>query len=509
MATANERRIAKNTLFLYIRMLLTMGISLYTSRVVLDVLGVRDYGVYNVVGGLIVILSFLNGTMSGATQRFLNFEMGRGEQGRLRETFSAAWSIHASIALILLVLGETAGLWFVNTQLVIDPERMTAANWTYQFSLVGGISTVLLVPFNGAVFAHEKMNIYAVFTIIFSLLKLGVALVLLFFATADNLIVYAALMMAASLAHFMMYMIYGLRHFPECSMRLRPDREAVRSMLRYSGSDLIGTLCCTVETQGVLVILNRVGGTVLNAAGGLTMTVVLSISQFGNSIVMAFRPQIIKQYAAGDYDTVQRLMCNCSKYAILLLALVSIPAYVEMPYLLGLWLKEVPEYTVVFCRLTLFMTLSQMSVLTLNAGMHATGDIFRFSTFTGLSYILELPLMYLMIRLTGHPEWAYYLPIAQMAFLVGLICYMFRNRMRTFSIRRYVLSAYLAPVALSLAAGAATWCLTYVMDDGFVRLLAVGATSTVLLPSLAWALLLTPDMRAEVLQAVKKKLHRA
>lgn len=509
MSTANEKRIAKNTVFLFVRMLFTLGISLYTSRVVLDVLGVRDYGIYNVVGGLILILSFLNGTMSGATQRFLNYEMGLGKDGRLRETFTAAWTIHLCIAGILLVLGETLGLWFVNSQLVIEPARMTAANWTYQFSLLSGVLTVMLVPFNGAVFAHERMNVYAVFTIIFTLLKLGVALLLVFVATADNLIIYAGLMAAASGLHFLMYFIYCLQKFPECSLKLTPDRRCVKNMLTYSGSDLVGTLCYTTENQGVLVILNRVGGTVLNAAGGLTMTVTISISQFGSAIIMAFRPQIIKQYAAGNFDYMMRLMVNCSKYSILLLSLFAIPAFVEMPYLLGLWLKEVPDYTVVFCRLTLLMSISQMAVLTLNAGMHATGDIFKFSIITGLSYLLELPVMYIMIRITDHPEWAYYLPIIQQSLLVLIINIMLRNRISGYSMRRFILPAYVAPAVLALAVGAATSALANMVEGDFLRLLAVCAVSSLLLCGLAWTLLLTPDMRAEIIETIRKKLHRA
>ncbi|MDE6334506.1 MAG: hypothetical protein K2L77_07660 [Muribaculaceae bacterium] len=508
MSRENDRRIARNTVFLYIRMLLTMGVSLYTSRVVLEVLGVADYGVYNVVGGLVVMLSFLNGTMSGATQRFMNFEMGRGVEGRLRETFASAWVIHVSIAAVLLVVGETAGLWFVNNILVIDETRMHAAYWTYQYSLFGSIFAVLLVPFNGAIFAHERMNVYAYITLLFTFLKLGVALLLLYVASADTLVTYSALILCVNIVNFLCYYIYCLRNFKECRMSFKAPVSQIKAMLVYSGSDLIGTACYTIENQGVLVILNRIGGTTLNAAGGLCMTVCSAVSQFGSSIVMAFRPQIIKQYAAGDYSYMQTLMVNCSKYAILLLSVFAIPVFVEMDYLLALWLKEVPDYTALFCRLALLMAVSQMTVYTLNAGIHATGKIFKFSAFTGLSYIVELPVMYILMRWTDNPAWAYIVPIFQMMFNVLLISVMLRDRMPEFAVRHFLISGYLSPVAVVLAVGSAVYYAAQVVPDSFLRVVVVGLISILLLLTISWTVLLTPRMRREVAEAIKKKLNR-
>lgn len=509
MPQLNEKRIAKNTVFLYFRILISIALSLYTSRVVLEVLGVRDFGVYNVVGGLIVILSFLNGTMSGATQRFLNFEMGRGDEGRLSETFSAAWVIHLSISAILIVIGETLGVWLVNHFLVIAPERMVAANWTFQFSLIGGILTVLMVPFVGAVYAHEKMNVYAYVTLGFSFMKLGIVLLLLFVASADNLIIYAALMAGASLVQFLCYFIYSLRNFPECNLRLRAPKGTVKSMLSYSASDLVGTSCYTIETQGVLVVLNRFGGTVLNAAGGLSSTVVLTLYQFGSSLIMAFRPQIIQQYASQAYDVMQRLMINCSKYAILLLAVFAIPAFVEMDFILHVWLTEVPEYTLEFCRIALLASMSQMAVTTLSCGIHATGKILSFSVLTGLSYIILLPIMWLLLTLTGYPAWVYILPIFQLTFNVGLISVLLKRRMPEFSIYRFAVRGFLAPSLISLMCGAMAYVPALLMaHDGWLRFIAVGLTSTVALGLSSWFVLFDQEMRREAVGYIQSKLHR-
>lgn len=507
MAELNEKRIAKNTVFLYIRILISIGLSLYTSRVLLEMLGVRDYGVYNVVGGLIVILSFLNGTMSGATQRFLNFEMGRGVEGKLYETFSASFVIHLSICGVVLVLGETIGLWAVNHFLVIAPERMVAANWTYQFSLIGGILTVMMVPFTGAVFAHEKMNIYAIVTLVFSFTKLAIVLLLLYVSAVDNLIVFSALMMGASLIQFFCYFIYCFKKFPECRPALTAPKSTIKGMLKYSVSDLIGTSCYTIENQGVLVILNRFGGTALNAVGGLAQTVALTLNQFGSSLIMAFRPQIIKQYAAQDFATMQRLLINCSKYAILLLALFAVPAFVETDFILNVWLKEVPPLTALFTRLILLSSFSQMAVTSLACGIHASGKIFNYSAITGFSYIILLPIMYLLIDLTDYPAWVYILPIFQLTFNVFLIAWMLRNRVAQFQIFKFSINGFIAPSLICALCALIAFIPVFFMYEGWLRFICVGAISTLTIIFSSWFILFDAEMRVETLSMIKAKLH--
>ena len=512
MSQNTSKRIARNSLYLYLRMLITLVVSLYTSRVMLQVLGVRDYGVYNVVGGMVVILSFLNGTMSGTTQRFLNYEMGCAREGRLGRTFVAAIDIHLCISAVLFILGETVGLWFVNTQLVIMPERIVAANWTYQFALLGGIATIMQVPFTGAILAHEHMNAYAYINLAFTFLKLGITVALLYIGAIDTLIIYAGLIFAVTLFTSILFARYCFKHFDECRCRLAWHWDEIKNMLRYSLSDLIGTTCYTIENQGVIVILNRIGGTVLNAAGGLSVTVSNALFQVGTSIVMAFRPQIIQQYASGNYGYMQTLMVNCSKFSILLMGLFAIPAFAEMDYLLGLWLTDVPPYTADFCRLAVISLLSMLSLQTLNAAMHATGKIFTFSLITGLTYLLELPLMYYMIRYTDNPRWAYIIPIFQIAACVVVVAVMFRYRLAEFRMTHYLLCGYLAPLALIIVVGyfisifstqLAVWGI-----DGFLQLIVVGLVSVATVALLAWVLILTPDTRKQVRALIAKRLGR-
>ena len=273
MTAAENHRIAKNAIYLYGRMLLTVGISLYTARVVLETLGVDNYAIYNLVGGIVAVLGFINGTMAGATQRFLNYEMGCGSEDRVRRTFSNALLIHLAIALIVLILAETVGLWFVNTRLVIAPERMWAANVTYQLSILAAMASIIQIPYVASVMAHEHMRIFASMSVLNVVLKLLVILSLVFFPTMDSLIIYAVLMLGVSLLIAALYRRYCVKHFNECHFSIRPDRDIFTSMLKFSGWDIYGNLCYTGRVQGTIVILNLFGGLPLNAAGNLTLTV--------------------------------------------------------------------------------------------------------------------------------------------------------------------------------------------------------------------------------------------
>ncbi|MDE6301638.1 MAG: hypothetical protein K2M19_07960 [Muribaculaceae bacterium] len=513
MSQATSRRIARNSLYLYLRMLVTLFVSLYTSRVMLQVLGVRDYGVYNVVGGMVVILSFLNGTMSGTTQRFLNFEMGRAAEGQLKRTFEAAFSIHLCVSAILFILGETVGLWFVNTQLVILPERIVAANWAYQFALLGGVCTIMQVPFTGAILAHEHMNAYAYINLAFTFLKLGVTVALLYIGAIDTLIIYAALIFAVTVLTTWLFARYCHTHFIECRMNFSWHKNEIKDMLRYSLSDLIGTTCYTVENQGVIVILNRIGGTILNAAGGLSVTVGNALFQFGTSIIMAFRPQIIQQYAAGNYTYMQTLLVNCSKFSILLMGMFAIPAFAEMDYLLNIWLTDVPPYTADFCRISLIALLSMLTLQTLNAAMHATGKIFIFSLITGLSYLLELPVMYYLMRQTGNPRWAYYVPIFQLSMCVFIVAGMFKYRLPQFKAWNFLINGYFAPWALVITLGyLITWFQKYLCGQGFgesfVQLIVIGLLSVLSVCSIAWLVLLPAEVCCQIRNTIRNRFNR-
>lgn len=503
MTTANDRRIARNSAFLYARMIVTIGVSLYTSRVVLEMLGVDNFGIYNIVGSIVTIFAFINGTMAGATQRFLNFEMGRGDAGRLRHTFSSSLLIHIGIALLVLLVGETVGLWFVNNRLVITPDRMAAANWTYQLSLLACMCSIIQVPYMASVIARERMDALAVITLVNAFLKLGVALSLAFAGSLDTLVVYAVLMLAVSVLTLLCYVLFARRKFDECRFGMHVPREIVRGLLGFSASDIFGNLCYSLRLQSVAVILNRFGGEALNAAVGLNLTVSGAITQFGTTILSAFRPQIVQQYARGDLDYMQRLMVNCARYSLLMVSLIAVPAIIGMDFLLGVWLVEVPAYTAAFCRLTIIAGAAELVVFTLNCGVHATGRIKTMSITTGLIYLVEIPLMWLLLKATELPWIVYALHIVVMGVVImtvgGILC----RLMPGFGLGRFLARGVAVPLCIVVPAFAVATVASWFTSAGWLSFVLAGMTSTLVIGVMAWNWILDDEGRA----MVRSKLH--
>ncbi len=312
--SSDSRRIAKNSAVLYARMLLSMAVSLYTSRVVLEVLGVDDYGLYSVTGGVVAMFAFINGSMSGATSRFLTYEMGLGNAERLRDTFNSALLVHIGVAAIILVFAETIGLWFLNCKLSIPEESMTAANWVYQFSIVASLVTITQVPYNACIIAHENMNVYAYIEIANVLMKLGIVYLLVVIG-GNKLIIYGILVLVVNIIVASLYRIYCLRKFSESHFRYVFDKSILKPMLSFSGWDLYGNMCVTARTQGIVMLINVFFGVAVNAAASIATTVFSTLSSFASNIIMAFRPQIIKQYAAGESEEFNKLLMNCIKFS--------------------------------------------------------------------------------------------------------------------------------------------------------------------------------------------------
>lgn len=511
MPDANDKRIARNAIYLYGRMMLTIFVSLYTSRVVLDVLGVSDYGVYNVVGGIVMILGFLNGTMSGATSRFISYELGAGSPEKLRKTFSASLTIHLCLVGAILVLGETVGLWYVNNELVIDPSRMGAANWVYQYSLFASVLTIIQIPYLATIMAHEHMGYYAWVAIANVLLKLGAILVVVRVAAADNLATYAAMIFLGAAIVAAMYILYARCRFPECRWTLRNEPAIVREMLQFFGSDIYGNFCFTARVQGVLVILNRFGGTVLNAAGGLCNTVSGTVNAFAGSVVTAFRPQIIQRYAAGDYPHMLTLLSNCARYSLLLIGLLIIPLIIGMHTLLDLWLLEPPRFTADFCRISLVAVCGELLHIILCIGIHATGRIFRFSIITGTLFIIELPLMWLLLRATGNPLTVYFIHLSMIFLIAAVDSLMLRLNFPQFRILPFWRRGILLPLLL-LAVALFVTELIYVhiligaVPNPLLRVAALGSVSTLILCILAFFFAFDHAMRRKIIGKAKKLL---
>lgn len=402
---SNNKRLAKNTLLLYLRMILIIIVGLYTSRIVLQTLGVDDYGIYNVVGGIVAMLAFLNTAMTAASQRFISFELGTGNLSKLKQVFSTSVNIHLAIAGIILLLAETVGLWFLNTHMNIVADRMTAANWVYQCSILTFIVTVISVPYNASIVAHERMKAFAYISMIEAVLKLAIVYFLLIIY-ADKLITYSILVLCVSLIIRVIYGVYCKRNFEECIYKFSFNKELFKKMFAFAGWSIIGNLGFALKDQGSNVILNIFCGTAINAARGIAFQVSGIIYNFSNNFIMALNPQITKMYASGNIEESKKLVYAGCRYSFYLLSIISIPVMINLDYLLSIWLDTVPLYTSQFLFFSLVVALINSIVTPLTTAMQATGKIKVFQIVISLIMIFELPMTYIILKLGFAPYWA-------------------------------------------------------------------------------------------------------
>jgi len=419
---STNKRIAKNTLLLYVRMLLTMAIGLYTSRVVLAELGISDYGLYNVVGGIVMMFTFINGSLNAGTQRFLTFELGRGDVIQLKKIFSTAIVIYTFLALIILFLAETVGLWFLLNKMNFVPGRLNAAIWVYQFSIIACMVSIIQVPFMAALVAHEKFNMYAYMSIYDAVMKLAIVF-LLTFAPFDKLIFYAFLILLVNMSSAFIYNWYCRKHFNECQFSWSFDKSVFKKMFSFSAWDVVGSLAVLGQIQGVNIIINLFCGTIVNAAYGIATTVNNIINTFAANIITAASPQIIKSYAQKHLGEMFSLVINTAKMSSYLLLIIGIPVFVEIEFLLKIWLGEYPSYAPLFLRIILIQSwIKTLGEPTIRV-FHAIGNIKLLNMIVGVILLLILPISYFIMRFGYPPEialgtniilWAIAIPIRLM-----------------------------------------------------------------------------------------------
>lgn len=452
-----------------------MGISLYTSRVVLSELGISDFGVYNVVGGVVMLFSSLNTTMATAVQRFMNFEMGKNNFNRLHDVFNTSVIIHFFIAGIVFLLLESVGVWFLNTQMNINPEKLEAANWVLQFSIFTFMVTIVSVPYNAAIIANEKMQAFAMISIIDVLLKLLIAFSLAWISF-DKLKVYAVLMFLVAVLLRLIYGIYARRNFNECRFIWKWDRGLFRQMMSFAGWNLIGVSSTMIRTQGTNIVLNLFFSTVVNAAMGIANQVKQTVDNFTNNFLTAIAPQITKSYAAKDYDYLMKLIFRGSKYSFYLLLLITLPILVETEFLMGIWLKEVPEYTVIFVRLVLIISIIESLSKTLIQTMFATGDIKRYQIIVGSVTLLNLPLSILFLYLGFSPEITLTIGIAIALFALFVRLKMLKTMIKL-NMRKYLMKVVLVVLLVSILSVTIPVLISFMMNQGIVRFLITGFSS--------------------------------
>lgn len=422
MNEADNSRIAKNTLFLYFRMFLIMAVQFYASRVVLQQLGISDYGLYNVVGGLVALFGFVNASMTVTTQRYLNFHLESDNSLRLRQIFATCIHIHLLISLLLVVLAETAGLWYLREKMVIPAGREQAAFWVYQLSILSTVVSIMTFPYIADIIAREKMSAFAYISIIEALLKLLIVF-LLSLAVIDRLVFYAILAALVQIIVCACYKGYANRHFPESRYHRCHDGALFREMLSFAGWNLWGNTAAVFNGQGLNLLLNFFFGPAVNAARAVTVQVQSLLMQFANNFQTALNPQITKNYASGRLDDMHALVFRSAKFTYLLLLLLCLPLLMETPFLLDFWLDEVPRYTAVFVRLMIMTTLIDATANPFMVSAAATGRVKVYQSVVGGTLLLVLPLSWLALR-TGAAPWAVYavhLAVSAVAYVVRLL----------------------------------------------------------------------------------------
>ena len=475
--SANNKRIAKNTLLLYVRMLFGMLVSLYTSRVILQTLGVEDYGVYNVVGGVISMFTFLNGAMSSATSRYITFEIGKGNMEQLKKVFSTSLQIHAIIALLIVILGETVGLWFLMNELVIPDGRMDAAMWVYQCSVVTAVVTIMSVPYNADIIAHEKMSAFAYISVLEIILKLAIVY-LLVVLPFDKLKVYAVLVLMVGLLIRCIYTCYCHKHFEESHYIHRIDKPLLKEMSSFAGWSFWGNLAAILYSQGLNMMLNIFFGPVVNAARGIASQIQGVVQQFVSNFQMALNPQITKTYASGELDKMHSLMFRSARFSFMLLFFLSLPIMFETNYILTLWLGIVPENTVIFARIIIAISLIYTIANPCVIANQATGKVKVYQAVVGGLLLLILPISYIVLKM-GAPAYSVFIvhfcveSVAQFARM-----YMLRN-MIDLPLWSYVKNIYLPIMGVVLFSIVLPLLVYSNMQEGFIRLLAVGTTCVV------------------------------
>lgn len=428
MSDSSNKRIAKNTLLLYVRMLFMMFIGLYTSRVILDKLGEVDFGIYNVVGGFVTMFTIISGAMTTATQRFLSFEIGKGADGNVKDIFSTMIYIHLFLALAILLVGEVAGVWFLNTHMNFPPDRYEAANWVFQLSLFVFMLNVINVPYNGALIAYEKMSAFAYFSIFDAIFKLVICYVITM-TPFDKLVVYAVLMAAIHVLLLAMYFFYCKVKFRECRFTGKFNKGYGKKVGSFVGWNLIGSLAGIAKEQGVNVVLNLFFGPAVNAARGVAYQVLSKLNGFVTNFQMAMNPQIIKNYAAGERENMYKLVFRGAKLSYLLLLTLSLPVIIESPLILSIWLKEVPNYTVIFLRIAIFTAMLNTLSNPLIVSMHASGKVRDYQIVVGGLSLFTLPFVYVALKMGAEPYWAMII-----AFMVEFVCHFARQYMLVRSI---------------------------------------------------------------------------
>lgn len=452
-------------------MFLLMVVTLYTSRVVLSILGINDYGIYNLIGGFVSTFAIISGAMSSAISRYLTFALGKGEENELKKIFSISIEIQIVISIIVIIIAEIVGIWFMNSHLNIPMERLGAANWLFQCSIVTFVLGLLTVPYNATIISHEKMNIFAYLSILEGGLKLVIAYVLSV-SPFDKLKSYAILLSLVSVLIISIYIFYCRSKFKECTFSLIFDKHLLKRMTSFAGWNFFGNGVGLLNTQGINILINIFFGVSVNAARGIANQIDGSIQMFVNNFYTAMNPQITKAYATSNFTYMHDLICKGTKYAYILMLFFALPIGLETNIVLKLWLKTVPDYAVIFVRLTLLSSLCTVFGNTLVTSVLATGHIKKYQLVMSFWGLINFPLVYLAFKLGYSPVSAYIIFLVIYFILIFVRLFLVKDLIHL-SAQKYVVEVFLRIFMVSLSSMVIPCCLLELQSSSCLRLVEV------------------------------------
>jgi O-antigen/teichoic acid export membrane protein len=488
-------------------MLLIMVISLYTSRLILEALGVEDFGLYNIVGGIVSLFAIINGALSSGSSRFITFELGRGDPILLRKTFNASLVMHILIALLVFVFAQTLGRWYVNSLLVVPQGRLRAANWVYQFSIISSMLSLSQVPYGAVIIAHEKMNVYAGVSIAEATYKLLLVFLLRHINIMDKLICYGLLVCIGSVLVQLYYRFYCAHNFTECRLMLVRDKKIYKNMLSFSLWDVMGSFTVQGNSQGINILINYFFGVAVNAARGIAFQVETVITMFSNNFMTAVRPQIVKSFAEGKIDRMVSLVFESSKYSFFLLYVVVLPLFLEADYVLGIWLKEVPPYTALFLRYILISRLIRVFAMPVVQAVYASGNIKWLNIFGGgVAIILQIPFSFIFYKL-GYPVESAFIIMIVISFICNFVELVIIKMEINFCILQYVRRVYLTGIIVAMISLVVLLPIRLCFFVGFRRLMLSCFMSIISVGCLVFFVGMNQKNRLKLIGILKRRIN--
>ena len=501
----NNNSILKNSILLYCRMFISMIVSFYTTKVVLEVLGVADYGLRNVIAGFASMFTYFNGVLQAGTSRFIAIYIGRKDLLKLKECFGNAILIHLAIAIVILILAETIGLWFVNNELNIEISRYNAANWVYQYAIIGCIISVIQTPFVAVTTAHEKFDIYAYLSILDVILKLLIVY-LLKVLPGDKLVIYSFLLLCTQIAIFFIYITVSRRRFEECQGRIETDNQLIKKMLKYSGWTATGNLSVILSNQGINVIMNIFYGTVVNAAKGLADTITWLVKSFASSILTATVPRMTKLYGEGNIVELNKTIFQSSQLCVFFISVLALPVVLEIDVFMNLWLNEVPQYTTDFIKIVLINSILAFPTTTLEQGINAIGIVKKSALWLSPVYLSYFPISYAIMYFGGSPITVYYLLYVISIVALSIQLYIINTKI-DFPYIKYLIKIPITSIIIFSLSYLISYYIQQQFEPSLFRLLFICALSMLVYCFIYYTIALSKDNKKELVKIIRQKLH--